>query len=45
MNYEKESEQEQHILLLSNGSSLALFVGGVMEYHVLGGMINVEEYM
>ena len=31
--------------VLSNGSSLALFVGGVMEYHVLGGMINVEEYM
>ena len=24
---------------------MALLVGEVMEYHVLGGMINVEEYM
>ena len=31
--------------VLQNGSSLALVVGEVMEYHVPGGMINVEEYM
>ena len=35
MNYEKESEQEQHILLLSNGSSLALFVGRVIDANVI----------
>lgn len=31
--------------VLSNGSGLALFVGGMLEHHVLGEKINVEGYM
>ena len=31
--------------VLSNGFSLALFVGGMLEHHVLEGKINVEGYM